>query len=183
MTKPVGYLTNSLTGIEGEPGVFYNYILAAGGVYLRAQNQFLAATVCIAPGEIRGLAPLKEDIELLHGKIPLYLLNLALSVVIAKPDIEQYLVIIWENGYVIKRPSQQATSVSVTYETLPDTVLEIHSHTGEVPAHFSPIDDHDELGFGLYAVVADMGNLFPTLEIRLGIYGYFLPLSQSEVFI
>jgi hypothetical protein len=61
-------------------------------------------------------------------------------------------------------------------------VLEIHSHTGGVPSHFSPIDDQDELGFGLYAVVADMGNLFPTIEIRLGIYGYFLQLSQSEVF-
>ena len=49
MTKPVGYLTNSLTGIEGEPGVFYSYILSAGGVYLQAQNRFLAATVCITP--------------------------------------------------------------------------------------------------------------------------------------
>ena len=142
----------------------------------------LAATVCIAPGEIRGLAPLKEDIQLLHGKIPLNLLNLALSVLIAKPDIEQYLAITWEDGYRLKIPSQQATAVSVTYETLPDTVLEIHSHTGGVPAHFSPIDDRDEQGFGLYAVVADLRNLCPTVELRLGIYGYFLPLSQSEVF-
>ena len=182
MTKPVGYLTNSLTGIEGEPGVFYSYILSAGGVYLQAQNRFLAATVCITPGEIRGLAPLKEDIQLLHGRIPLYLLYMALSNLTAKPDIEQYLAITWDGRYSLKRPPQQATTGSVTYETLPDTVLEIHSHTGGVPSHFSPIDDQDELGFGLYAVVADMGNLFPTIEIRLGIYGYFLPLSQSEVF-
>jgi hypothetical protein len=61
--------------------------------------------------------------------------------------------------------------------------LEIHSHTEGVPAHFSPIDDHDEQGFGLYGVVGDLGNLFPTIELRLGIYGYFLPLRQSEVFI
>jgi len=152
MTKPVGYLTNSLTGIEGEPGVFYNYILAAGGVYLRAKNAHLAATVCIAPCEIRGLAPLKEDIQLLHGRIPLYLLNLALSVLIAKPDIEQYLAITWEGDYKLKTPAQQATAASVTYETLPDTILEIHSHTNGVPAHFSPIDDHDEQGFCIYAV-------------------------------
>ena len=113
----------------------------------------------------------------------MYLLNLALSILIAKPDIEQYLAITWEGGYSLKIPSQQATAVSVTYETLPDTVLEIHSHTGGVPAHFSPIDDRDEQGFGLYAVVGDLRNLFPTIELRLGIYGYFLPLSQSEVFI
>jgi hypothetical protein len=183
MTKPVGYLINSPAGIEGEPGVFYDYIMAAGGVYLNAQNARLTATVCIAPGEIRGLAPLKEDIQLLHGKIPLYLLNLALSVLIAKPDIEQYLAITWYKGYSIKIPSQQGTVESVIYETLPDTVLEIHSHTGGVPAHFSPIDDDDEQGFGLYGVVGGLRNLFPTAELRLGIYGYFLPLSQSDVFI
>jgi hypothetical protein len=182
MTKPVGYLINSPTGIEGEPGVFYDYIMAAGGVYLKAQNGRLKATVCIAPCEIRGLAPLKEDIQLLKGKIPLYLLNLALSVLMAKPDIEQYLAIIWEGAYSLKTPSQQATAISVAYETLPDTVLEIHSHTGEVPAHFSPIDDQDEQGFCLYAVGGDLRNLFPTVELRLGIYGYFLPLTQSEVF-
>jgi hypothetical protein len=182
MTKPVGYLTNSLTGIDGEPGVFYNYILAAGGVYLRVRNQFLAATVCFAPGEIRGLAPLNEDIQLLHGRIPLYLLNMALSNMVAKPDIEQYLAITWENGYGVKTPSQQTTAASVTYETISNTVLEIHSHTGGVPAHFSPIDDRDEQGFGLYAVVAGLRDLCPTIEIRLGIYGYFLPLGQSEVF-
>jgi len=182
MTKPAGYLTNSLTGIEGQPGVFYDYILAAGGVYLSAQNQFLAATVCIAPCEIRGLAPLKEDIQLLYGKIPLYLLNLALSIFAAKPDIEQYLAITWEEKYTLTTPSQQATAVSVTYETLPDTVLEIHSHTGEIPAHFSPIDDRDEQGFGLYAVVAGLRDLCPTVELRLGIHGYFLPIERNEVF-
>jgi len=182
MTKPVGYLANSLTGIGGEQGVFYDYILAAGGVYLRARNQLLTATVCIAPCEIRGLAPLKENIQLLHGRIPLYLLNIALSTLIVTPDIEQYLAITWDGSYILKTPPQQATGVSVTYETLKDTVLEIHSHTGGVPAHFSPIDDHDEQGFYLYAVVANLCTLCPMVALRLGIYGYFLPLTQSEVF-
>ena len=182
MTRHVGYLINSSAGIEGKPGFFYDYILTSRGVYLRAKNAQLTATVCIAPGEIRGLAPLNEEIQLLYGKIPLYLLNLALSVFIVKPDIEKYLAITWENGYSLKIASQQGTAASVTYETLPDTVLEIHSHTGGVPAHFSPIDDIDEQGFCLYAVVADLHDLCPTVELRLGIYGYFLTLSQSEVF-
>ena len=182
MTKPVGYLANSLTGIKGEPGVFYDYVLAAGGIYLRAKNSQLAVTVCIASQEIRGLSPLNEDIQLLHGKIPLYLLNLALSVLIVKPDIEQYLAITWESGYTVKITSQQATAASVTYETLPDTVLDIHSHTDGVPAQFSPTDNRDEQGFRLYAVVGDLRNLCPTVELRLGVYDYFLPLSRDEVF-
>ena len=152
------------------------------GCTFRAQNAQLAVTVCIATQEIRGLAPLNEDLRLLHGKIPLYLLNLALSVVITKPDIEQYLAITWDSGYSLKIPLQQSTAGSVTYETLPDTVLDIHSHTDGVPGQFSPIDNHDEQGFCLYAVAGNLRNLCPTVELRLGVYGYFLPLSQSEVF-
>ena len=70
----------------------------------------------------------------------------------------------------------------MNYETVPNTILDIHSHTGSMPAHFSGIDDHDEQGFGIYAVAADLRNLFPTVEIRLGVYGYYLPLVKSEVF-
>jgi hypothetical protein len=183
MTKPVNYLINSLTGLEGEPGVFYDYILAADGLYLRANNLQIAATVCIAPQEIRGLAPLKEEIQLLHGKIPVYFLKLALSILCIKPDIEQYLAVTWQGNYSLSVPSQSQTAVSVTYETLPGTVLDIHSHVGGVPAHFSGIDNRDEQGLCLYAVVGDLHNLCPTIELRLGIYGYFIPLEKEAIFV
>ena len=183
MTKPVNYLTNSLAGLQGEAGVFYDYILAGNGLFIRAKNTHLAATVCIAPAEVRGLAPLEESIQLLHGKIPMYFLNLALSVLCIKPDIEQYLAVIWQGNYSLAVPSQSQTAVSVTYETCPSTVLDIHSHVGGVPAHFSGIDDRDEQGFCLYAVVGDLSNLFPTVELRLGIYGYFMPIVKEDIFV
>jgi len=183
MTKPVGYLTNSLTGLKGEPGVFYNYILAANGLFIQARNAHLAATVCIAPQVVRGLAPLEESIRLLHGKIPMYFLNLALSVLCIKPDIEQYLALTWRDNYSLGIPSQSQTAASVNYETLSGTVLDIHSHVGGVPPRFSGIDDHDEQGFCLYAVVGDLRSLCPTVELRLGIYGYFIPLIKEEVFV
>ncbi len=183
MTKPVNYLINSLTGLEGEPGVFYNYILAGNGLYLRAKNAHLAATVCIAPQEIRGLASLEENIQLLHGKIPLYFLKLALSILCIKPDIEQYLAVNWWGNYSLNVPSQLQTDVSVIYETLPGTVLDIHSHVGGVPARFSGIDNRDEQWLCLYAVVGDLRHLCPTIELRLGVYGYFMPLGKEEVFV
>ena len=71
----------------------------------------------------------------------------------------------------------------MTYETLPGTVLDIHSHVGGGPPHFSAIDDHDEQGFCLYVVVGDLRNLCPTVELRLGVYGYFMPLEKEEVFV
>jgi hypothetical protein len=183
MAKPVGYLTNSKDGPHGEPGVFYNYILAANGLFVRAQNAHLAATVCIAPQEVRGLAPLEEDVRLLHGKIPMYFLNLALSVLCIKPDTEQYLAVTWRGNYSLSIPTQLQNVMSVTYETLPGTVLDIHSHTGGVPARFSGIDDHDEQGFGLFAVVGGLRNLCPTVELRLGVYGYFMLLEKEDVFV
>jgi len=183
MVKPVNYLTNSLTGLGGEAGVFYDYIMAGNGLYLRANNHQLAVTVCIAAQKIRGLAPLKEEIQLLHGKIPLYFLNLALSILCIKPDIEQYLAVTWQGNYSLNVPSQIQTAVSVTYETSPGTVLDIHSHVGGVPACFSSIDDHDEQGLCLYAVVGDLRNLCPTIDLRLGIYGYFIPLEKEDIFV
>jgi len=183
MTKPVGYLINTVAGLQGEPGVFYDYILSADGLFIQAKNAHLAATVCIAPQVVRGLAPLEENIQLLHGKIPMYFLNLALSVLCIKPDIEQYLALTWQGNYSLGVPSQSQTAASVTYETLPGTVLDIHSHVGGVPPHFSSIDDHDEQGFCLYAVVGELRNLCPTVELRLGVYGYFMPLEKEEVFV
>jgi len=64
---------------------------------------------------------------------------------------------------------------------VPGTVLDLHSHTGSMPARFSPIDDFDEKGFSLYGVVADLRQLFPTVELRLGVYGYMLPIQREEV--
>jgi PRTRC genetic system protein A len=182
MTKPVGYQTNYWVGPEGEAGVFYNYIMAADGLYIRAKNEHLVVTVNLADVEVRGLAPITGEVTLLHGKIPMHLLNLALSMLIVNADIEKYLAIIWDGEYHLKEPMQEASSGHVTYETLPNTVLDIHSHTGSMPARFSSIDNFDEKGFMLYAVVADLRNLFPTVELRLGVYGYFLPLAKEEVF-
>ena len=182
MTKPVNYQTNYLTGLQGEEGVFFNYILAGNGLFIRAENDHLAATVCIAPVEVRGLAPLEHSIQLLHGRIPMYFVELALSVLLTKPDIEQYVALTWQGSYSLGVPSQEQTPGSVTYETLPDTVLDIHSHVVGIPANFSSQDDIDEQGFRIYAVAGDLQNLCPTIALRLGIYGYFMPLNNEEVF-
>ena len=182
MTKPAGYLTNSLTGLQGEKGIFYDYIMAGNGLFIRAKNAHLAATVCIAPAEVRGLAPLEHSVQLLHGKIPMYFVNLALSVLCVKPDIEQFVALTWQDTYRLKIPVQEQSPGSVTYETVPDTVLHIHSHVVGVPPDFSGTDDRDEQGFCIYAVAGDLQNLCPTVALRLGIYGYFLPLGNEEVF-
>jgi len=181
--KPAGYLIETRGLREGMPGVFYDYVLAGNGVFIQAQNEYLAASVCIAPAEVRGLEPLQEYVRLLHGKIPMRFVNLALSVLCIKPDLEQYLAITWQGNYSLSIPPQSQTSASVTYETLPGTVLDIHSHTGSMPASFSGVDNRDEQGFCLYAVVGGLDDLCPTIALRLGVYGYFMPVDKEDVFV
>lgn len=179
--KKVGYLLNNAGGLEGEPGFFYNYILAENGLFIRAQAPLLAATMRIAQAEVRGLAPLKESVELTYGKIPRHIHDLTISIFAADPRREHYLAVIWDRGYQLKMPAQDGGGAGVTYERLPHTVLDIHSHS-IMTAFFSWTDNHDEQGFRLYMVIGEMNTLFPEVRLRLGIYGYFAELELQEVF-
>lgn len=179
--KTVGYLINTSEGPAGEPGLFYDYILAGNGLYVRASSPQLRATVPVAPVTVRGLAPLEETVELPQGRIPSRLYQLALSVFAATPEKERYLAITWEDGYKIRDPVQEGHGASVTYEVIPGTVLDIHSH-GIMSAFFSGQDNTDEQGLRLYMVVGRLNTLIPEYELRVGVYGYFATLWFNEVF-
>jgi PRTRC genetic system protein A len=179
--RPVGYLLNKREGLEGELGLFFDYILAEDGLFIRARNPLIKTTLCISPVEIRGLRPLEEQIELVHGKIPRRLYDLALSVLMASSDREQYLAITWEDEYRLRIPGQERNGASVKYETLPSSIMDIHSH-GHMDAFFSNTDDSDEKGLRFYAVVGRLDTLLPEVKIRLGAYGYFTPISSEEIF-
>lgn len=184
MIKPAGYLIETHGLREGMPGVFYDYVLASNGLFVQAGNELMAASVCIAPAEVRGLEPLQEYVQLFHGKMPWYLYRLILNTICALPDVEQFLAIAWENNsYTIKVPPQDKSAGSVKYETVENAVLEVHSHAGGLEAFFSGTDNRDEQGFRLYAVVGSLRELFPTVEIRAGVYGYFMPVSKEDVFV
>ena len=179
--RPVGYLLNKTEGLGGEPGLFYDYILAENGLFIRARNPLIQGIFCISPVEIRGLHPIEERIDLVHGKIPRHLYDLSLSVLIASSDREQYLAITWEDEYRLKIPWQDRNGASVKYVHLPSSVMDIHSH-GRMDAFFSTTDDRDERGLRLYMVVGRLDTLLPEVELRLGVYGYFVPLAIEDVF-
>ena len=179
--RPVGYLLNTKEGLEGESGLFYDYILAKNGLFIRAQNPLIKGVVCISPVDIRGLYPLKEKVELVHGKIPQHLYDLSLSVFMSSSDREQYLAVTWEDEYRLRMPGQERSGARVKYESLPASVMDIHSH-GTMTPFFSWTDDQDEQGLKLYMVVGRLDTLLPEVELRLGVYGYFVPLCLEEVF-
>ena len=179
--KMVGYLSATKEGIIGESGVFYNYILGAGGLYVRAENPLIRATICIAPAEVRGLVPVEEKIDLVHGKIPRRLYELVLSVLIAEAREERYLAITWNNGYHIACPPQIGTVASVEYEPLQGTVLDIHSHGG-MPAFFSGTDNRDDQGMRFSMVLGKLAEA-PEYLMRLTVYGYYADIDFDEVFL
>ena len=179
--KPVGYLLNRDQAPHGEPGLFYDYIVAGNGLFIRAHNPLIRATLCISPAEVRGLKPLEEQVELVHGKIPRRIYDLSLSILMASSEREQYLAITWEEEYRLRMPSQERSAASVKYDKLPSSVMDVHSH-GHMKAFFSIADDEDEQGLKFYMVVGKLDTLLPEVELRLGVYGYFAPISVEEVF-
>ena len=179
--RNAGYLVNTRHGTEGDPGLFYDYILAGNGLFLRAQNHLLRVNLCIAEARVRGLQPLRQTVELPKGKIPYRLYELAIASLFADPFYEHYLAITWKDRYQLQIPPQEGQAGSVRYQRLPGTVLEFHSH-GMMPAFFSSTDDQDEQGLGIYAVVGSLNMLAPLVKMRVGAYGYFAPIEMEELF-
>ena len=179
--KKVGYLFNTEASPVGERGIFYDYILAGNGVFVRAENYLVKATVAVSEATIRGLRPLQESVELRHGRIPQYIYHLALSTLMVNPYREQLVAIVWDGSYRLKLPTQENGECWIKYQTLPDTVLEFHSH-GLMSAFFSTADNRDEQGLGIYAVAGRLDRLIPEVAMRVGVYGYFAPVKFSEVF-
>ena len=179
--KKVGYLLSTEAGPAGERGIFYDYILAGNGVFVRAENSLIKATVAVSEATIRGLQPLEQNVELRHGRIPQYIYNLALSTLMVNPYREQLVAVVWDELYRLKLPTQENGECWIKYQTLPDTVLEFHSH-GLMSAFFSMTDNRDEQGLCIYAVAGKLDRLIPDMNMRVGIYGYFVPLKFSEVF-
>jgi PRTRC genetic system protein A len=177
----VGYLYYTEKGLVGTPGTYYDYIVARNGLFIRAENQFLKAIVCIGEANVRGLYHLPPMIELKYGKVPWHLYHLAISIMMADALREHYLAITWDNGYHLQTPTQTGTGGSCQYERVPNTVVELHSHC-MMRSFFSPTDNQDEQGMGIYAVVGKLNMMIPEIEMRIGVYGYFGPLSLKEVF-
>ncbi len=178
--KPVGYLLNRQEGLEGERGVYYDYIVASNGLFIEAENKLLEVRVPVANCEIRGLAPLKTKFVLTFGSIPQRFFDLALDMFLADIEREHYVAVIGDAGYHIHVPVQQNEGSQVVYECSDRVVLDLHSH-GIMGAWFSQKDDEDDTGLKVYGVIGNLGKT-PTVNLRLGVYGYYLPLAWKEVF-
>lgn len=185
MSQPmIGYLLSTSSGITGERGQAYDYILAANGLFLEAENQFIKARIRIGDFRVRGLTELNRQLELKHGMIPSYFPALMLSRMKAQPDREVYLALIWSyttSEYLLLDPPQHGGAAQVRYDVMPNTVLDAHSH-GSMSARFSHTDDNDDQGFRISIVIGRLDQPPAQMSLRIGIYGYHESVLIPQVF-
>ncbi len=178
-------LVEYLVARNGAPprrGLAYDYVVAGDGLYVVADNRDLAARVPVARATVRGLPPLYASLTLRAGRLPQRFWAEIVAVARARPEREVLVAVTLEpSGYRLQRPAQRAGPTSVIYRPPRDALLQIHSH-GAYAARFSPTDDADEQGFGLYGVVGRLGSERPEVALRVGVYGYFLPVPWESVF-
>lgn len=166
-------------------GLAYDYVLAGDGLYLLAENRYLDVRVPVVTTLVRGLPPVYPSFELKTGKLPqdLWQHMVAVARSWTAREHEVMLIVTYEGtgGYQLFVPRQATSSTSVLYRRRDPTVLEIHSHH-RFPARFSPVDDADEQGLCLYGVVGRLDRERPEVALRVGAYGYFLPVAWESVF-
>lgn len=171
----------------------YDYILAGNGVFVRGERKELAVLIPIAACEIRGLAAREPLIELRVPRVPhdalRWMLDQARQAVDAdgKPaEIIFHLSIgesgIWSveipeqiQGPVLAKPLDDSASSSYAR-----AFVEVHSHV-DMAAHFSSMDDGDEVGFRVYAILGRITRA-PELHVRVGLYGYHWEIPADEIF-
>jgi PRTRC genetic system protein A len=179
------------TALPPYDALAYQYILAANGVFLRAETHFWSALMPLAGCQVRGLQPLRPYFQLNVPRLPATLLNDVLadarrtSTGEDNCPLNEALYWFYHRGRQIRitRPSQQATPNRVQHAGAAPAavILELHSH-GSLPAFWSPTDNQDEQGARIYGVIGWLDSDRPEIRLRLGIYGYHFPLSLAMLF-
>lgn len=173
-------------GLPPRCGLAYDYVLAGDGLYVVAANRYLDVRVPVAHARVRGLPPLYPACSLRAGRLPHVIWDQIVDEARARDQRghEVLLAVSYDEtaGYRLIRPWQVVGPLQVVYQPLDDVVLEIHSHH-RYPARFSPIDDADEQRLCLYGVLGRLDRDRPEVALRVGAYGYFLPVPWEAVFV
>ncbi|MCI0648719.1 MAG: Mov34/MPN/PAD-1 family protein [Chloroflexi bacterium] len=184
----VTYHVHQSRPLPANDALAYQYILAAGGVFVRAETRFWTATLPIARCEIRGLQPLQPQFRLKVPRLPHQLLAQVLAdarrVGGGDGRLHEALYRFQHTGERVRvvKPAQQATATRVSNPggDDPTTILELHSH-GRMEAFFSRTDNLDEQGAHIYGVIGQVDGA-PEIRLRLGLYGYWQPLPVTFLF-
>jgi PRTRC genetic system protein A len=185
MLKLVQHLVVDENGKLPEiPDCLYAYILAGNGVFLYAKRKGLELLIPVCATRIAGLPSLSPYINL-SRRIPACLLMHVLR--LSRNHLPNEMLF-WFNSkeyWTLEVPQQltspcSAVPVENLDETGTSTLVDLHSH-GALPPFFSRIDNHDEQGFRIYAVLGQVDKT-PSIRVRVGVYGNYFDVPTSTVF-
>ncbi len=165
----------------------YEYVLAGNGVFVRGQREGLSATIPVAACQVHGLTEIQPEVTLLYPRVPINLVERMLEIAkqYGTPQPRETLFhLTWDGEWQLHEPLQERSAARVRpiepCPTYSQALIEVHSHHW-MPARFSGMDDAEESGFRLFAVI---GTLFdrPMLCSRLGLYGHFHGVAAARIF-
>ena len=152
----VNYLAARPGATLPPPAGLYDYVLAADGLYLRAEREGLRVCQSIAACPIRGLAEIEPELEFTLPPVPEALTSQMLELARAERDtagqrVEVMYHLSWaEDTWRLEKPRQIQSRGAVqpvgpfagtSYATY---LIEVHSHHELAIHDFSSIDDASE---------------------------------------
>lgn len=165
------------------PGV--SWIWAANGVFKRGVDPHLDILIQVASSpRVPGLAELEPHVRFRQADslIPGHLLDSILIHASCLRGIEQqYAIICRDDRFELLIPPQGASAHRVRYELIPGTLIDIHSHH-QMGAFFSEVDDRDDLGLSVSAVIGRLGTRQPEIVMRANVYGHRQRIAPTDIF-
>ena len=180
----------SLPPIEAS---LYEYMMAGNGIFIRGARREFQAQFCVTPCTIRGLANLEASLQLNAPRVPreivAEMLHCARAARNAKGEpceIVFHLELDEAGAWRCHVPDQaQKPTRTKPVDDSPSSsyaqaCIEVHSHV-DMHARFSSLDDQDEVGFRIYAVLGCISTT-PVIRVRVGMYGYRHDIPANWVF-
>ncbi len=167
--------------------VLYEFVIAGNGIFIRAKRTGLEAMIPYSNTPIQGLAFVRPYVRM-AGRVPEILVHAALGQAWRELPNE---ILFWfkyqeqKRTWQLVRPAQTNGTARCCPADLYDpqgaeALIDLHSHNTMQPS-FSTIDDADETGFRIYAVIGDLPER-PAILVRVGIYGHYANIPASWVF-
>lgn len=162
----------------------YEYVVAANGLYIRSQDSRIEAMVPARKWKnpLPGLAEVQPYARLRVPRIPAHWLwSVIARSVKALPNEAMFQFTRTDGQWACTFPPQKATPARVTFDDMPDSIVDLHSH-GIMKPFFSETDNRDEKGFRFYVVIGQLDKHTPFAVARVGVYGNFMDVPLSLIF-
>jgi hypothetical protein len=171
----------------------YEYVMAGNGIFIRGARREFEAQFCIVPCAIRGLVDLEPALSINAPRVPREIAEEMLRRARAARDaighpceivfhLEVDETMVWRCHVPAQNqaPTRARPSDDSPTSSYARACIEVHSHV-DMHASFSSLDDQDEVGFRVYAVLGCISTT-PVIRVRVGMYGYRYDIPANWVF-